>query len=501
MTVSSAFLLRAGVAVFFAAFITLLYYFRFSLDRRLRSEKDPAWDDLKKRNLPIVSPVFLPIFLCTFAPLSVLFKGWSWSMERLLSLLVTILIEMVLFYLIMLLLLPTLRKQFSSRAVSFLWILPNYLYLTQYTFMDLSLPLLRISITRPAAMILLIIWTVLMASYLIFCCITHLLFRRRLLKDSKPIEEKTLLELWSEIRENAGIREKYSLPLLSCSCITTPLSIGLSTRSTKVLLPSDYSRFSVSDLTLILTHEAIHIKRQDAQTKFFLCFCTALSPEKYFFRRCFRRCSEDLELSVDEEITDSMNGENRKHYARLLLENIGDDRGFTTSLSSDGRALRYRMKQVVHPEKKKPGVLLIAGMLFLLLMGTGIVSLSFKDGTLDEAVFDRQLSSGGARLSFATYREPSGELFSRDWICSDEGKLNQYLSSLSLSHMPSLSGPLSNDEELVLNYDTPRGLVGLSIQKDTLTVTRFYEKHPARETYYIDGKADLEFIKGLFTKK
>ena len=134
MTGSSAFLLRAGVAVFFAAFITLLYYFRFSLDRRLRSEQDPAWDDLKKRYLPIVSPVFLPIFLCTFAPLSVLFKGWSWSMERLLSLLVTILIEMVLFYLIMLLLLPTLRKHFSSRAVSFLWILPNYLYLTQYTF-------------------------------------------------------------------------------------------------------------------------------------------------------------------------------------------------------------------------------------------------------------------------------------------------------------------------------------------------------------------------------
>ena len=496
-----AFWIYGGFALFFSGEIALIYHLRSALDRRLATEKDPSWDDLKKRYLPVISPVMLPVFLTLFFPMTVLFRNWQWSLERLFCVLCSMLVEIWLFYLILTLLLPFLRRRYTSKVVGFLWILPNYLYLTQYAFMDLKRPLFRIAISQRTFLVILVLWLVLAGMYLAYGCLSHLRFRRNVLKESTVIHDPALEELWENIKEEVGMKEAYHLPLLCCKKVQTPLSLGLFPRTMKVLLPEGYVHFSQEELRLILTHEAIHVKRQDTLTKFFLWFCTALSPIKLFFRWCMKSCSEDLELSVDEEVTSSLTEEERKRYASLLLKNVGDDRGFTTSLSSDAKALKYRLSKVLHPEKKKSGTLLIAVMMLFLLMASNLISFYFPDGSLDEMVFDHQLSRGEAALSSSTHLT-KGNTDRETWSCLDEEGLNRYLGSLSLGHVPGIITPLPDAEEMIFLYDTPEGMIGLAIQEETITVTRFGDLHSSKgqETYYVTGKVDLERVKGYFQK-
>lgn len=48
----------------------------------------------------------------------------------------------------------------------------------------------------------------------------------------------------------------------------------------------------------------------------------------------------------------------RRQYAELLLQTAGDERGFTTCLSATAGALRYRLRNIMTPGKKRTGAIL-----------------------------------------------------------------------------------------------------------------------------------------------
>lgn len=79
----------------------------------------------------------------------------------------------------------------------------------------------------------------------------------------------------------------------------------------------------------------------------------------------------------------------REQYARLLLSQAGDDRGFSTCLSGSAKALEHRLKGALHPKKRLEGTVLVAlTMACLLLLGTS-VAVTDTYGTVGEVVLDR----------------------------------------------------------------------------------------------------------------
>ena len=60
-------------------------------------------------------------------------------------------------------------------------------------------------------------------------------------------------------------------------------------------------------------------------------------------------------------------------YAELILSTAGDARGFSTCLSASARGLRYRLRSIVKPEKKRRGILLLSALSFLLVASCGLL--------------------------------------------------------------------------------------------------------------------------------
>lgn len=97
-----------------------------------------------------------------------------------------------------------------------------------------------------------------------------------------------------------------------------------------------------------------------------------------------KKAAADLELSCDEMVVYGADNQTRRAYASLLLESAGDDRGLSTCLSASASSLRHRLRGVVSPGEHTSGTKLLALMMAILVLCSGLVGVSGSYGTLGE---------------------------------------------------------------------------------------------------------------------
>ena len=86
-----------------------------------------------------------------------------------------------------------------------------------------------------------------------------------------------------------------------------------------------------------------------------------------------------MELSCDEMVLGRANEEVRHQYAELLLTTAASAPGLTTCLSASAEGLKYRLEQILQPQKKKRGILLVVLVLALLFFASGLVGFASVD--------------------------------------------------------------------------------------------------------------------------
>lgn len=256
--------------------------------------------------------------------------------------------------------------------------------------------------------------------------------------------------------------------------------------------------YSPEELRLIFRHELIHIGREDSGTKFFLMFCTASCWFNPLMWHAMGRSAEDLELSCDETVLLGAAPETRKEYARLILETAGDSRGFTTCLSASARSLRYRLKSIVGPRKRLTGGLIVGLAFFLLCMSHGYVALAYEEVAGNEVIFSGQETSL-FQMESLNYRGDGEREFAR---CTDPESLSGYLAELEFQSITgNYSFPVSGEENhsLFVLYRGPQGLLGVTLENRSLTVSRLYEERNGNRTYYFSGTVDWDYVESLLT--
>ncbi|MBQ7345466.1 MAG: M56 family metallopeptidase [Oscillospiraceae bacterium] len=292
----------------------------------------------------------------------------------------------VIYFALLLSILPLLRRWFSAGACAIVWMIPmGMLY---YSTNDLDLPVFVIHIpfgvSEQVLRVVFWIWLTGFVAVLGWNIVSHIRFRRWLLKDARPITFGPVLEALRKEEQFANIQgEPY--PLWISDRVRTPLSIGLFRKTICVVLPKkDYPQ---EDLSLIFRHELVHIGCKDSIAKFFIAFCTAMF---WFFPLMWvavRRFADDLELSCDETVLADCEDAVRRRYAALLLDTAADQRGFTTCLATSAGGLRYRLKNVMAPRKRLVGGVMVGVVTFLLMMLCFCICFSFDPGTAAERIF------------------------------------------------------------------------------------------------------------------
>lgn len=444
-----------------------------------------------QRYLPVISGVILPMFVLMTAALLLIIRPEGME-QSLLTMFFSLFLHISVYYLVLLALLPFLRRHFSAAACAALWLIPNYLYLTQQNYMELPAPALVLRLPMWTAGVLLAVWGTGAAAVMLFKIASHLRFRRQVLAPARAEEDSAVLAVWNAEIEAARFK-KPKFRLVRSPAVSSPLSIGLFERTTRVVLPE--REYSPEELALIFRHELVHIGRQDAWSKFFLAFCTAMCWFNPLMWLAMGKSADDLELSCDETVLKNETDARRRQYADLLLTAAGDGRGFTTCLSPGAKAMRYRLKSVVKPAKKFTGGVLVGAVFFVLCMTCGYVTLAFEAGPGAQVFFDGQ-DPAACAISSVRERKNGGDQAER--LCLDEPGFTAFLASLSLDR---LAGNYSFDDgprETIIIWDTPKGVISTVFYEKSIKVIPFYTEDMEATWYSVPGGMDWERFDSFF---
>lgn len=427
-------------------------------------------------NLPMII-----VFLLSLSLFTGLAGDWSASF-RVFGWLSVIFLQISLYFLLLALTLPLLRRYFRAETCAILWIVPNYLYMGVFHQARFAHP--RWIIPLPIKFIqgVALIWLVGVVGVLGWKILSHLRFRRWLLQGAEKVIDPEVLAAWQGELLQVGEKESEYI-LVTSPQVTTPMTIGLFSKSVRVVLPRRY--YAPEDLKLIFRHELVHIGRRDAWNKFFLVFCTALCWFNPLMWLAMKKSSEDLELSCDEAVVVSLNEGERRQYADLILRTAGDGRGFTTCLSASASALRYRLKNIVRPARKHVGALFVGVVASLLFLTCGQVGLAYGMGTGEAYIYQNEAES----ISLAKVTQTKEE--ARKVIqCRDEEALTDYLSSLTLYQAVGTYDCDSEEEQLSLTYNTSQGTLGVILWENYVRVMPSWEKDLKEQDYYVSGGLD-----------
>lgn len=382
------------------------------------------------------------------------------------------------YFTLLFLLLPLLRKYYTARTCATLWLIPLFLLYQPY----LSLPP-KIILYFPGELLKLLICIWLTGFVIIFVgqIVSHIRFVWNLKQHSLSVADEGVLNKWESMKEERNI--SYPIGLKYCSVITTPLTVGMWQEKMITYLPE--KKFSAEEAELIFSHELWHIQRKDTHTKFFLRFCNALGwihPLVWF---AIKKAEDDLELSCDEAVLRGADSERRKKYAQLLLSIAGDSRGFSTCLSASAKTLRYRLKATMPGKSKRLGLLLLFLVTVLGCLSGGSLALATDRGTIAE-LSGRDLT----RVEDAEIWGADGE--SRIMIEDTEG-LAEYMEGLQVekvltdyeaasyeSDAQHLSGRLAGSE------------LSFSIYDDYLVI---FDPDKGREQYHLCTPTDWDQIR------
>lgn len=462
------------------------------------ADRNPAAEGLRYRGFGDAAR--LPMLLLLWMGLGLAVGGAAFAARSTLAVLFGIFLHVSVYYAFLLAALPLFRKHFSARACAVLWLLPDCLYVTLQSarFAAAPQPLVILHAPGKLAYWLLGVWLAGFVGILTWKIVSHLRFRRHILRDAQPVTDAKVLAVWKQELDAARF-EKVRFRLVSSPRVTTPLSIGLARRSTRVVLPvRDYRD---DELALILRHEIIHISRGDMTTKFCLQFCAAVCWFNPLMWAAMRKSADDTELSCDETVLLDADDAARQQYAALLLRTAGDERGFTTCLSATAKALQYRLKNVVKPGKKYTGALLAAVLVVALFCSRGYVALAYDGQSGAERIFGGQNPSGST-LQYV--QDWTGGSYSSEYRCTDPDALKAYLASLEMEEITSalFYDDTAEDAGRQINFgfETPQGLINVELSEHRAYIYRFWERNTRDQTYYLASGPDWAYLDTILRK-
>lgn len=446
----------------------------------------------RPRFLPFGGYYYLPMMMLLYPILGVIVGGAQMAVQLTLCALMRVFLELGVYYVLLMAVMPWLRRWVSARVCAMLWLLPDWIYVFVGR-LDLPTDGKKIVLHAPGTLVyvLLAVWAVGAVGVMVWKIGSHLAFRRRILKNAVPVTDRQTLHVWEIELERAWIR-KCKWKLVRSDAVTTPLSIGLYNRTTRIVLPM--REYTQEELSLILRHEIIHISRGDPEAKFFLTFCTAMCWFNPLMWAAMRKSADDFELSCDESVLLDEPQPVRRQYAELLLQTAGDERGFTTCLSATADALRYRLKAVMKPEKKRTGAILIGLTLFALSLCSGYVALAYDAQPGAAHIFGGQDLSTVTVDSVDPWNDPRG----KDGVCLNEEALKAYLASLELELYTEEIHAYNEDERTIfIEFDSPQGYLSAALCDRAVQVTRSQNGETTGRDYYLKTPLDWDYLDTL----
>ena len=419
------------------AFIIVTVYFDISRILNRYSLKDRCQSIFNPFSVFRIMILYLVLFLM---------GGGSRMKERTISFAISFAATTFLVFAFMTLFAGRLRDRYEARTVSSLWLLPNLLYYNYYW--QNSSPIFRplfvytVSNDRLFRSIL-IIWSTVSGLIFLGSIISHIRFRKKLDESLYVLRDEHILELWNRKQDTYEIKESRRIPIYSSPSLSSAVTVGVFNKDTILVIPE--KEYSDDQLELIFDHELVHICRKDGITKLYLSLCKAFSFFDPLVYKGIRMCSQDIELSCDENVLLEADEQRRKAYGKLILSGAGEEKGFTSCLSADSESMRYRLESIIKPHQKKRGTLLLTFLTLLVLLLPDLFGVAYHKQKAEDVFFageiDHDQMNIGKNEPFASFTEYENP---------DKKKIVEYLSDLDIYEI--YVSDIFDGESVTLNY-------------------------------------------------
>lgn len=146
-----------------------------------------------------------------------------------------------------------------------------------------------------------------------------------------------------------------------CDAINSPMAYGL--LWPVVLLPENTDWADEDQLTYVLTHEYVHIRRGDLGWKLLLTAALCVHWFNPLVWLMYIRANQDLELACDEAVIRILGLDNRKNYAYALLAAAESAFSPFCLTYTTKNHMEERIRAIMKMKKKSTAVIICAAML------------------------------------------------------------------------------------------------------------------------------------------
>lgn len=442
----------------------------------------------------IISPNLLMSSTFLLFVLAAVIPDRRFSFESVFALVCGIFISIAVFFALFILLLPVLRKHVSAKTLALLWLLPDLLCITVQEAIALDKPRLVLDIGNSSFRTVSRIWIAAAAVIFMVYVVRHFIFRFKLLRHANPVEAGMVRTLWENMQTEYEFK-KPCVKIVTSENTSTPLSIGLFRRTTVLVLP--HTDYTEAELKLIFKHELIHIIRSDCQTKLFIAFCNAVCWFNPLMWIAMKKCAEDLELSCDEYVVENCNKADKDLYGDLILSVVGNEAGFTSCLSANADALKYRLTSIYKPKRRFGGSMLVGVLLVIMLLTSGNIALSYNHQTVADVFYGNVNEAAMDKNSLTV----ADEYRLKNCSCNDPEALSDYIMNLKVYEITGIYESRRHEMNyLSCQYQTEKGAVYIAIEDDVLKYRPLYKDgFQDTNTYYLEESVDWEYMKTIIS--
>ncbi|WP_379143185.1 M56 family metallopeptidase [Paenibacillus sp. sgz500992] len=250
-------------------------------------------------------------------------------------------------------------------------------------------------INTPASILLwwifLVIWVLGSISIAAYHIWRYRYFLKLVSRWSIPIAHFKCLKILDGLKLEMNI--KKNVELRECQIITSPMLVGFF--RPVILLPSE--QFSDDELSMILKHELVHLKRHDLWYKALILMATVLhwfNPIVYLMSRSV---AAQCEISCDAIVIQGADLQRRKQYAEAIINVVKNGAKLQTAFSTNfygGRNMKSRILSIMDTKQKKTGIIILCmTMLGVLMTGAAMAAATDSQESIRPEVVVASLNS------------------------------------------------------------------------------------------------------------
>lgn len=147
----------------------------------------------------------------------------------------------------------------------------------------------------------------------------------------------------------------------TCDAVASPMAYGL--LRPVILLPENTDWADEEQLTYVLTHEYVHIRRGDLGWKLLLTAALCLHWFNPLVWLMYVRANQDLELACDEAVVRILGMDNRKNYVYALIAAAESTFSPLCMTYTTKNHMEERIQAIMKMKKKSAALILCAAML------------------------------------------------------------------------------------------------------------------------------------------